>query len=245
MIDIKPQPMPRLVPPLLSFVAGYVDSCTFLGLFGVYIAQMTGSFVQAGTQVVAYEPGLPLKLAAIPTFFLGGVAATLLVAATGSRGRAALAATIALECVLLSGLFGAAVFGGPLRSIDAPAVLAAALLGVAAMGVQSAMVRLLMSGVASTNVMTTNTTLIAIDATLALLGRRAVQAQAARKRLAALLPITLGFILGTATGALGYAAVGFESLAAPIALAYGLLAWALFRRVAPLAKAGAPGESNP
>jgi uncharacterized membrane protein YoaK (UPF0700 family) len=27
---------PRPIPVVLSFVAGYVDSCTYLGLFGVW-----------------------------------------------------------------------------------------------------------------------------------------------------------------------------------------------------------------
>ena len=39
--------MPRWVPALLNFVAGYVDSYTFLALFGLFVAQVTGSFVTA------------------------------------------------------------------------------------------------------------------------------------------------------------------------------------------------------
>jgi uncharacterized membrane protein YoaK (UPF0700 family) len=42
-----PPPLPRAVPPLLSLVAGYVDSITFLALFGFFAAQVTGSFVVA------------------------------------------------------------------------------------------------------------------------------------------------------------------------------------------------------
>src|SRR5947209_3484204 len=37
--------VPRPIPVVLSFVAGYVDSCTYLALFGVFVAQVTGSFV--------------------------------------------------------------------------------------------------------------------------------------------------------------------------------------------------------
>ena len=46
-----PAPLPRPVPPLLSFVAGYVDSITFLALFGFFAAQVTGSFVVAAATI--------------------------------------------------------------------------------------------------------------------------------------------------------------------------------------------------
>ena len=35
---IRPVTVPRTLPPLLSFVAGYVDSVFFLGLFGIFVA---------------------------------------------------------------------------------------------------------------------------------------------------------------------------------------------------------------
>ena len=34
--------VPRPIPIVLSFVAGYLDSCTYLGLFGVFVAQADG-----------------------------------------------------------------------------------------------------------------------------------------------------------------------------------------------------------
>jgi Protein of unknown function (DUF1275) len=44
------QPLPLSMPVLLSFVAGYIDSYTYLGLFGLFVAQVTGSFVIAGAE---------------------------------------------------------------------------------------------------------------------------------------------------------------------------------------------------
>ena len=77
--------VPRAVPLLLSLVAGYVDACTYLGLFGVFVAQLTGSLVLAGTGYFKTEPGVVAKLLAIPSFFLAGMAITLLV--RSMRGR--------------------------------------------------------------------------------------------------------------------------------------------------------------
>jgi hypothetical protein len=40
MNDVKAIAVPWPVPIVLSVVAGYVDSCTYLGLFGVFVAQV-------------------------------------------------------------------------------------------------------------------------------------------------------------------------------------------------------------
>ena len=45
-------PLQKTMPMLLSFVAGYVDSYTYLALFGLFVAQVTGSFVIAGAELV-------------------------------------------------------------------------------------------------------------------------------------------------------------------------------------------------
>ena len=109
------------------------------------------------------------------------------------------------------------------------------MLGLSAMGVQSALVRLLMPGVASTNVMTTNTTLFAIDTGELLLGwhgkrggdaASAAQFSAARERLATLIPLGLGFLFGTAAGAIGYVWLGLWCLTLILALLLALMVWA-------------------
>ena len=62
MQPIRSIAVPRTIPVVLSFVAGYVDSSTYLALFGVFVAQVTGSFVIAGVQFVRSEPGALAKL---------------------------------------------------------------------------------------------------------------------------------------------------------------------------------------
>ena len=67
---------PRWMPGTLATIAGFVDACTFVGLFGLFVAQLTGSYVVAGASMFA--PGWPeaTVLLAVPMFFAGGVAAT-------------------------------------------------------------------------------------------------------------------------------------------------------------------------
>jgi uncharacterized membrane protein YoaK (UPF0700 family) len=239
----RPRPVPRLVPPLLGFVAGFVDSCTVLALFGLFVAQVTGSFVLAAAAFVTHEQGAVIKVLAIPVFLAAAAVITVVTVVAERHGRRALVWALGLECIVLTGFMITAIAGEPLADPNSLPVVIASLTGLFAMGAQSAMVRLTMKGVASTNVMTTNTTQIAIDATELLLAwraRRRVPADdavaaaylAARGRIATLAPIMLAFLLGTAAGTVGYVLVGLRTLIVPLAIMYGLLAWARARRPA-------------
>lgn len=222
---------PLAVPIVLAGVAGFVDACTFLGLFGFFVAQVTGSYVLAGAHPVAGWPGAAVVLA-VPVFLAGGIAATLAAIAGHGIVRRPLATALALETLLLVAF--AATFSARrlFGTLETP-VLAASMCGLAAMAVQSATVRLLMRGTGSTNVMTTTTSQIAIDAAQlawAWLDRTngaeeaPRQRQALRRRLWKGLPLPLGFLLGTLLGAVGFAHMGDPVLAAPAAVV-GTLAW--------------------
>jgi uncharacterized membrane protein YoaK (UPF0700 family) len=82
--------VPAAIPPLLSFVAGYVDGCMYLALFGLFVAQVTGSFVLAGAQLVTRDPSVVVKVIGIPVLFVAGVATTLMVRSMERRGWDAL-----------------------------------------------------------------------------------------------------------------------------------------------------------
>ena len=230
-------PSIRTASLLLSLVAGYVDSCTFLALFGLFVAQVTGSFVAAGAQIARGEKGFLLTTFAIPIFLVAGAATTLLAELANNRRRSPLAWSLALEGSLLTGFFVAGVIGAPFTTPDAPLALITGLFGLSAMGVQSALVQLLMRGTPSTNVMTTNTTQIAILAARTALcwhARRratgdeaAAQLAATRDRLMAVLLVAAGFGTGTIAGALAYSAVDLWCLLAPIAAILSLLMWSL------------------
>jgi uncharacterized membrane protein YoaK (UPF0700 family) len=228
---------PRAVPILLAAVAGFVDACTFLGLFGFFVAQVTGSYVLAGANPVAGPPGAVVLLA-VPVFFAGGVAATLAAIAGQAVARRALAAALALETLLLIGFAAMFAAGGGVGGPETTPAVTASMLGLAAMGVQSALVRLLMRRVASTNVMTTNTSQIAIDATqLAWAWLRrddesaeiAHQHEVCRRRLVGGLPLPLGFLAGTVVGAVAFATAGYLALALPVVAVGALTLWAARR----------------
>jgi uncharacterized membrane protein YoaK (UPF0700 family) len=230
---------PRNASLVLSFVAGYVDSCTFLALFGLFVAQVTGSFVAAGAQMARGEHGLILTTFAIPIFLMAGAATTLLVAFTNEQRASPLPRCLALECALLTGFLVAGVSGSPFDGPDAPRAVITGLFGLSAMGVQSALVQLLMRGTPSTNVMTTNTTQLAIAATQAALfwhaqgktrgdhDHAAAQLASTHDRLKALLSVAGGFLTGTIAGALAYALVDLWCALVPIAAISGLLIWSL------------------
>lgn len=234
-------PVHAIVPPLLSFTAGFVDSCTVLALYGLFVAQVTGSFVLAAVAFVTSEQGLMIKILAIPAFLLAAVATTVVAVMAERRGHSALTWTLGLECAVLTGFLAVLLTDAPLHDPNTVMTTVASLLALFAMGSQSAIVRLVMKNVASTNVMTTNTTQIAIDATLlafAWQARRSARDDPAAAaaynsacgRLAGLFPIMLAFLLGTASGTLAYVFIGLLGLLVPLAILYGIFAWAAVRR---------------
>ena len=101
---MMPRCVPAAVPALSRFVAGYIDSCTFLALFGLFVAQATGSFVLTGVQFVthdpfvgAHDPFVGAKVVGIPASFLAGAATTVMVSSAERRGQDALPAALAPE----------------------------------------------------------------------------------------------------------------------------------------------------
>src|SRR5436190_5360659 len=126
----RPRPVPPALPPLLSFAAGFIDSFTVLALFGMFVAQVTGSFVLAAAAFVTKEQGAVTKVLAIPVFLLAAVVTTSLAVMVERRGRAAIAWALGLECVVLTGFLVVVFVGAPLADPNAVAVVVASLLGL-------------------------------------------------------------------------------------------------------------------
>jgi uncharacterized membrane protein YoaK (UPF0700 family) len=230
---VSPPPkLQRTLIFLLGFVAGYVDACTFLALFGLFVAQVTGSFVIAGTEPFVHEVGFLMKALAIPVFVVAAAATTILASVIPSTRQSAWLWVLGLEGALLIAFLWIGLTNSPLDDPDRPAALIAGLCGLAAMGVQSASVRLLAQGAPSTNVMTTNTTQFAIDATQLLLARfRSGPADKflprseigkVRQRFSETVRAMIGFLLGVVLGAPAFRLFGFVCLAPVIGILFCL-----------------------
>ena len=212
-VPARERAVPRWVPASLAFVAGYVDIYTFLGLFGLFVANVTGSFITAGAELVTHDVGIVGKVIAVALLHpRGGVDGG--TDRTGARTR--------LGAVAVDARFRGVAAGDVCRPYACrPAGRAAPATGrrwsrvclaAAAMGAQSVIVRLLMKGIPQTNVMTGNMTQLGIEMTELLLAwRRQVRAPhdpeharnfaAARSRLFTVLAIATGFLLGAVSGA--------------------------------------------
>lgn len=209
---------PPAVPALLAFVAGYVDVTTFLAFNGLFVAQATGSLVVAGAAVETGGAAF-VKVAAIPVFFIAGIATTLVVRSFGEEKARAFAITLMGE----AGIIGGMVLAALLLPRD---VTLGPLFGLAAMGVQSALARLLLSGYGSTNVMTSNITQFSIDVETALAGyvhgRPAREALTGVERIGLIL---LSFTLGIVLGGIGYHIAGMGGLVLMVATLVAMAAW--------------------
>ncbi len=243
MTEVTPareQPLPAAMPMLLSFVAGYVDSYTYLALFGLFAAQVTGSFVIAGAELVAHDYGIAGKLFAILAFLVAAAVTAALITLVRQQGRAGLPWMLGLEALLLTVFVAMILFGPPIKGANDWHGIVAGLFAAMAMGTQSVLVRLLMKGIPQTNVMTGNMTQLGIETTeLILAWRRYARdrnnADAARDfasvhaRLWTVLSVALGFLVGAATGATAFAATGVRGASLAVAIVAALALWALYR----------------
>ncbi len=86
---------------LLAFVAGYIDTATFLRVSELFSAHITGNFVVFVISLVHGVKGVDwLKLIALPVFFLGVPLATFVY----DRSRQKIRTVLAIESSLLVGV---------------------------------------------------------------------------------------------------------------------------------------------
>jgi uncharacterized membrane protein YoaK (UPF0700 family) len=202
---------------VLSFIAAFVDTYGYIGLFGVFTAHVTGNFVLIGAALVYGRGDLLARLLVLPLFLLA-VAATYLCGRWLARRQIGLAApALLVEALLLIAAVLLTLVDGAMIDSGAPLTIIAALLLAAAMGVQNALNRLCFAGMAPSTVMTGNVTQVMIDLMMMLTSPPGAEREQARQRFARLWPLIAAFALGAAAGAIGFAWVGFCSLLLPAA----------------------------
>ncbi|MBI1779444.1 MAG: DUF1275 domain-containing protein [Proteobacteria bacterium] len=213
---------PVLVGMLLAFAAGFVDTCGFIGLFGLFTAHVTGNFVTIGAAMVEQGAAVIAKLLALPVFILT-VAATRLWAIGCRRSERDLRTPLLLaQMLLMAGFMVVGVAASPIASAEAPLAIIAGLLGVAAMAIQNAAARLAFASLAPTTVMTGNITQSVIDAVDLLFRTSGDPPAEVSQRFRKMWPPVLAFAVGAIFGALSYSSAGFICLLAPIIVLGGL-----------------------
>jgi uncharacterized membrane protein YoaK (UPF0700 family) len=243
MTDVTTQreaPLPKAMPILLCFVAGYVDSYTYLALFGLFAAQVTGSFVIAGAELVTHDYGIAGKLLAIVAFLVAAAITAALIRLARETGGKALPLMLALEAALLAIFAAMLLFGPAIKNANDWHGIVAGLVAASAMGAQSVLVRLLMKGIPQTNVMTGNMTQLGIATTeLILAWRRFARSQhgaaaireyqEVRDQLLTVLSVAVGFLVGAAAGAIAFATTNVRGALLAVAIVAALAFWALYR----------------
>jgi uncharacterized membrane protein YoaK (UPF0700 family) len=241
MTEIRPSieiPVPLAMPVLLSFVAGFVDSYAYLALFGLFAAQVTGSFVIAGAELVHHDYGVIGKTAAVLAFIIAAALTAALVGLARHRGHAALPSMLALEALLLAVFVALILFGPESKDARDWHGIVAGIFAAMAMGAQSVLVRLLMKGIPQTNVMTGNMTQLGIATTELIVARRRLRHSAhtpkdeqefadVRRQLITVLSIALGFLAGAASGAAGFALIGLPGVVVAVVIVGILTLWAV------------------
>ena len=109
----------------LAFVAGFVDTCGFIALFGLFTAHVTGNFVVIGASLVQPRSGLVTKLLALPTFVLVVAFVHLLMAARSKAGKANAVFVLVTQALLLSLFLAAGVAALPIARGDDPLAMLA------------------------------------------------------------------------------------------------------------------------
>jgi len=209
---------------ILAAIAGFVDTLSFVALYGLFTAHVTGNFVLIGAGIAGYAQGVLLKLIVFPAFVGGVVFSALLVRSLSVRRALHSARWLyAVQAVLMFGFCAAGVWSTPSSRPDGLPTLVAGLLGALAMGVQNAHPRLIQRAGVPNTVMTGNVTQAILDMVDMLSASAGESLRAsARARFEKMMPAIAAFAIGATAGAFGFRYAGFWVLAAPVCALAGL-----------------------
>ncbi len=217
----------KLLPTVLSVIAGSVDAIGFLGLGGLFTSQVTGNLVILAAHLVSGGAAPVAPMLAVPVFMVALGSTRVLVAILEMIGFASLRPLLLMQFLLLAGFLVLCASAGPHIDPGATTAIVAGMLGVSAMAVQNALVQISLKGAPSTAVMTTNITRFMMDVGEVILGREPADIAKARSRAMYTWPAIVGFAVGCGLGAACEAAIGLRALALPTGIALLALAMGL------------------
>ena len=209
----------KLLPTVLSVIAGSVDAIGFLGLGGLFTAHVTGNLVILAAHPVSGGEALVAPMLSVPVFVAALGLTRLLAGALERIGFASLRPLLLLQLLLLVGFLVLCVSAGPRIDPNATKAILGGMLGVSAMAVQNALVQISLKGAPSTAVMTTNITRFMMDVGDVMFGRSPADTARAHDRAMRTWPAIVGFAIGCGLGATCEATIGLRSLALPAGLA--------------------------
>jgi len=120
-------PSDRLQSATLAFIAGFVDTCGFVALFGLFSAHVTGNFVLLGASLVQPHAGVIAKLLALPVFMSSVALTRWYLIRWPTQGRRGV---LLAEAVFLALFLAAGVRASPVGDADAPLAIVAGMLAV-------------------------------------------------------------------------------------------------------------------
>src|SRR5258708_28153962 len=103
----------RLLPTVLSIIAGSVDAIGFLGLGGLFTAHVTGNFVILAAHLVSGSGAPFAPMLSVPVFVAALGLTRLLVRAFERTGCASLRPLLLLQLLLPRGLLVLCISCGP------------------------------------------------------------------------------------------------------------------------------------
>ena len=209
----------KMLPAVLSVIAGSVDAISFLGLGGLFTAHVTGNLVVLVAHLATGSRAPVANILSVPVFVAVLGLTRLLADVLEKIGLVSLRPLLLVQLLLLVGFLALCASAGARLEPDTTRAILAGMFGVSAMAVQNALGQISLRGVPSTAVMTTNITRFMMDIGEVLVGRNLSDVAKARDRARLTWPAIVGFAIGCGLGAACETAIGLMSLTLPVGLA--------------------------
>jgi uncharacterized membrane protein YoaK (UPF0700 family) len=206
-------PSRPLLPLVLSFNAGFVDTAGFLALQGLFTAHVTGNFVTLGASLALGTSGALAKLLALPVFCVVVIAARWFGTLLSHHATHPFVPLLVLKVLLLTSGAAMAIHFGPFHDGDSWQAILTGMVLVAAMAIQNAVHRVHLGSSPPSTLMTGTTTQVMLDIADTIYPREAAQVQTAR--LIQMSTNVLVFALGCGAAALLFVRFGIWCFVVP------------------------------
>jgi len=132
----------KLLPGVLSVIAGSVDVISFLRLGGLFAAHITGNLVILASHLVTGRAAPLSQILSVPIFIMALALTRLAAGGLEESGHDSLRPLLAFHFILLTSVLAICVSAGSGLDPASPTAVLAGMVGVAAMAVQNALVQI-------------------------------------------------------------------------------------------------------